>query len=81
MRSYFEWALNLMSDLLISLLWEDTEAHTEERRSWEGKGRDGSDGSISQGILGFSDSHGSQERNTEQTSFSEPPEGINLPTP
>ena len=44
MRSYLEWALNLISDLLISLLWEDTEAHTEERRSWEGKGRDGVDG-------------------------------------
>ena len=63
------------------MLWEDTEAHTEERSSCESKGRDWGDASVSQGILRVADSKRGQERNTEQASFSEPPEGINLPTP
>ena len=61
-----EWALNLKSDLLIRMLWEDTEAHTEERSSCEGKGRDWGDASVSQGILRAADSKGGQERNTKQ---------------
>ena len=36
---------------------------------------------MSQGILGIADSHGSQGRNMEQMSFSEPAEGFNLPAP
>ena len=70
-----------MSDVLVRRLWEDPETHTQERRSCEGKGRDWSDTSMSQGILGIADSHGNQGRNMEQMSFSETAEGFNLPTP
>lgn len=58
-----------MSDDLVRRLWEDSETHTEERRSCEGKDRDWSDASMSQGILGIADSNGSQGRNMEQTDF------------